>query len=313
MGAADCVMKPVLPGELKDCLESLLGSGRPCASGTPAAPAAAVPRKSGQRLRILLAEDNVVNQILAVRLLEKRGHSVKTAANGKEVLAALQEGPFDLVLMDVQMPEMDGIKAASVIRQIEEQVRQGSLSVSECSTYGLQAHGEGGIPIVAMTASVSKADQDRIIEAGMNGFISKPLQSHELFGILARWIPLVSPEPEDEVAALNVPMVLRTLEGDEQLLEELISVFLTEAPRLRQNLRQAIGARDSHQTEAAVCALKGAVSPFHVADVNNILRLLEQSDRQQDWQNLEYGLGKLEPAMERMLASLTALMRKGRT
>lgn len=312
MGAADCLMKPILPNELQACLASVLGRGQ---EGQPVATKIATVAPSGisrQRLRILLAEDNVVNQMLAVRLLEKRSHTVKTAPNGKEVLAVLQKEAFDLVLMDVQMPEMDGIQAAMAIRQIEQQVRHGNLSVSERSSFFLQTHSERGIPIVAMTASVSTADRDRILAAGMNGFIAKPLQPHELFGILARWIPLAETAPDgQEGAGLNVAAVLKGLEGDEQLLEELASVFIHEAPGLLQNLRQAIAGRDSHQSTAAICALKGAVSLFKVEEVDNIMASLEQSDNQQDWPNLEGCLTKLEPVTQQLLETLAALVQKG--
>jgi CheY-like chemotaxis protein len=115
----------------------------------------------GRRLRILLAEDNAVNQKFAVKALERQGHEAIVACNGREALAILEEQPFDLVLMDVQMPELDGLEATVAIRQREK-------------VNG--AH----IPILAMTAHAMKGDRERCLEAGMDGYVAKPIHPAEL-------------------------------------------------------------------------------------------------------------------------------------
>jgi CheY-like chemotaxis protein len=126
-------------------------------------------------LRVLLAEDNPVNQRLAVRLLEKRGHRVVVAGDGREALDAMSATePFDLVLMDVQMPEIDGLEATAQIRERE--------------------HGTGRhVPIIAMTAHAMKGDRERCLQAGMDGYLAKPIQPQELFETIARLLP--APEP----------------------------------------------------------------------------------------------------------------------
>ena len=116
-------------------------------------------------MRLLLAEDNPVNQKLAVTLLERWGHTVVKANNGREALEAVQRQPFDLVLMDVQMPEMDGFEATAAIREMEK---------------GTVTH----IPIVAMTAHAMKGDREHCLEKGMDGYVSKPLQPAVLFDLL---------------------------------------------------------------------------------------------------------------------------------
>jgi CheY-like chemotaxis protein len=136
----------------------------------PSAPAPLVrhvPDDSRRKLRILLAEDNAINQKLGVRLLEKRGHSVTVANDGKEAVAAVKDGGFDVVLMDVQMPNMSGLEAAAAIRTME------------------RATGSH-IPIVAMTAHAMKGDQERCLEAGMDGYISKPIQPDHMMEVIAR-------------------------------------------------------------------------------------------------------------------------------
>jgi CheY-like chemotaxis protein len=134
------------------------------------APAELAPAAPAGRLRILLAEDNLVNQRLAIRLLEKQGYQVVLADNGHEAVAALERGGFDLVLMDVQMPELDGLKATALIRAREQ---------------GTDKH----TPIIAMTAHAMKGDRERCLEAGMDGYLAKPIQPQELWAALARLAP----------------------------------------------------------------------------------------------------------------------------
>jgi CheY-like chemotaxis protein len=171
-GVQAYLTKPVKRGELLRALVAGLGAGSPARSQ-------AAPPRSGittceRGLRLLLAEDNVVNQKLAVRLLEKRGHTVRVVGNGLEALKALfgegtspEPGSFDVVLMDVMMPEMDGLETTTVIRNREK---------------GSGRH----IPVIAMTAHAMKGDRERCLEAGMDGYISKPLQPGELFDTVER-------------------------------------------------------------------------------------------------------------------------------
>jgi CheY-like chemotaxis protein len=128
-------------------------------------------RENVLHLRILLAEDNTVNQVLAVRLLEKRGHKVTVAANGKEALAAIEKDSFDLVFMDVQMPEMDGFEATERIRANEK------------------ASGNH-LPVIAMTAHAMAGDRERCIQAGMDDYLTKPIRSQELDDVLKRCFPM---------------------------------------------------------------------------------------------------------------------------
>jgi two-component system, sensor histidine kinase and response regulator len=126
-------------------------------------------REPGASLRILLAEDNPVNQRLASRLLEKRGHSVEVAGNGREALEALKKGRFDLMFMDVQMPVMDGFEATAAIRKLED--------------------GSGfRLPIVALTAHAMKGDREKCLAAGMDGYLTKPIRPQELDEVLQGYL-----------------------------------------------------------------------------------------------------------------------------
>jgi two-component system, sensor histidine kinase and response regulator len=116
-------------------------------------------------LRVLLAEDNVVNQRLAARLMEKRGHTVVVVSTGREALSALTQEPFDVVLMDVQMPDMDGLEATTAIRRWEQETR---------------IH----VPIIAMTAHTMQGDAERCLAAGMDGYVSKPIKPEDLYAAI---------------------------------------------------------------------------------------------------------------------------------
>src|SRR5262249_12629684 len=156
LGLAANLMKPVKQSDLLDAIQRALGvSG--LGPEEPAAPRPAAP--AGRRgLRVLLAEDNAANQKLASRVLERLGHTCVVGDNGWEALAALEGQPFDLVLMDVQMPEMDGFEATAVLRAREQ---------------GTGRH----LPVIAMTAHALKGDRERCLAAGMDGYVAKPIQS----------------------------------------------------------------------------------------------------------------------------------------
>jgi CheY-like chemotaxis protein len=163
LGIAACLTGPVTRTELRDALcRALGGEISEAESGPKARPESPGPTR---RLRVLLAEDNLVNQRVATRLLEREGHVVTLAANGAEAVAAFSQGEFDLVLMDVQMPEMDGLEATRRIRAAKNGDR---------------------VPIVALTAFAMKSDEERCLQAKMNGYLSKPITAARLNEMIER-------------------------------------------------------------------------------------------------------------------------------
>ncbi len=170
LGVATYLTKPIGQSTLLDAIMTSLGAIASAEDHAVPAAAQTAPAAGRRTLRLLLAEDNAVNQRLAVSLLEKRGHQVVVAGNGREALAALDGRRFDAVLMDVQMPEMDGFEATAAIR------------AREAAT---GAH----TPIIAMTAHALKGDRERCLAAGMDGYVSKPLRSRELFEVLEGLVP----------------------------------------------------------------------------------------------------------------------------
>jgi CheY-like chemotaxis protein len=166
LGISTYLTKPVSQSELCEAIFLLLDR-RPedSTAGGPSASHAMHEQHAESSLNILVAEDNPVNQKLAVRILEKRGHRATVARNGREALAKLRLESFDLVLMDVQMPELDGIETTAAIRESE--------------------HGNGKHqPIIAMTANAMKGDEQRCLDAGLDGYLAKPIRREELYALL---------------------------------------------------------------------------------------------------------------------------------
>lgn len=173
-GISAYLVKPLRQAELLETICRALGKSP--GKGPQEACTRHTLREEQRRLHILLAEDNPVNQVLALRLLEKRGYTVTVAPNGRQALAELEEQPYDLVLMDVQMPEMDGFEATAAIRAKE-------------------APGGRHIPILAMTAHALKGDEERCIAAGMDGYVSKTIRTSELFSAIEKLLGNKSPVP----------------------------------------------------------------------------------------------------------------------
>jgi len=169
-GIAAYVIKPVREAELLSAIRRVL---RMVSESKFVSGARSSTEAGGRKLRVLLAEDNVINQKLAISLLERKGHSVILADNGRKTVALYRNETFDLILMDVQMPEMDGIEATHAIRQIEA---------------GTHMH----IPIIAMTAYSMKGDCERCLIAGMDGYLPKPVKIAELFALIESLVMTVT-------------------------------------------------------------------------------------------------------------------------
>jgi two-component system sensor histidine kinase/response regulator len=238
-----------------------------------------------RRLRLLLAEDNAVNQRLAATILERRGHHVTIANNGREALAALARQRFDVVLMDVQMPEMGGFEATGAIREGER---------------ATGAH----VPIVAMTAHAMKGDRERCLAAGMDEYLTKPLDSRRLCGLIehvaAGREPLdMAPPP----AGLS-DQVLARVGGDRQLLAEISRLFVDDAPRHLERIREALEHRDGESLCRAAHGLKGAAANFEAEGVVSAARALEEIGRTAAFEGHEAAWRALTVATERLVTTL---------
>jgi CheY-like chemotaxis protein/HPt (histidine-containing phosphotransfer) domain-containing protein len=298
LGITAYLTKPVKQSDLMDTIVGVLGS-RP--SRPRRRPGAARPPKGGRSLRVLVAEDNVVNQQVAAGMLERAGHQATVAANGREALALLEKGAFDLVLMDVQMPEMDGLETTAAIRERER--------------------AEGGhLPIVALTAHAMKGDAERCLEAGMDAYLAKPLQPRELAaaieGVLgAAAAGLAAPAgrgPGPTAGGADVLDVERLLErvgGDRGALADLVRIFRADWPKQVERIRAAIQASDPGALRAAAHALKGAVSNFAAPPATDAALRLQKLGESGRLEGAGTALTHLERELESLLSALAALVR----
>jgi CheY-like chemotaxis protein len=291
LGVATFLVKPVRQSTLLDSIMAALGSEHAAERIGP--PMARTPEKCGGPLQILLAEDNAVNQMLAVRLLEKRGHSITLAANGRAALAALEANRFDVVLMDVQMPEMDGFEATAAIRARE--------------------NGSGRrTPIIAMTAHAMKGDRERCLAAGMDGYVSKPLEADELYRIVEYLAApkcsaesIVSAKPD--AACFDYEVALRRAGGDVDLLREMMDLFVQQCPELITAVRGAVAAEDPAALARAAHTLKGAASNFGASLVLAEAQALEEAGLAGNLTNCRSSVERLEWGIERFNAEFAAL------
>ena len=295
LGVGTCLLKPVKPSDLLLSMRKVLG--KPQAEGP-------VPQISqlttALPLHVLVGEDNAVNQKLATALLEKAGHRVSLAVNGAEVVTMWRKGDFDLILMDVQMPEVDGLEATRQIRLQE------------------QASGKH-VPIVATTAHAMTGDRERCLLAGMDEYLSKPIHRQELLAVLARLgvNRVVGPSerpPESkhtrEIAAkevVNKAELLSQLDGDAQLLGEVIEAFLGDSGSLLQQVSDAVTNQDPVALERAAHKLSGTVSIFGSRPAMQAARALETMGRNRNLPHAAEVLAQLKDQMEALEEALGEL------
>jgi two-component system, sensor histidine kinase and response regulator len=272
LGVAAHLHKPIKQSELLDAIVLAMGVTEP-EPDQPARVQAARPALPS--LRILLAEDAYPNQVLVVGLLGKHGHTIVVANNGKEAVALLKEQAFDVVLMDVQMPEMDGLEATRLIRRLEA---DGQLPLQR----------RRPIPIVAMTAHAMKGDRERCLECGMNGYLTKPVRSRELLDALVEH-GLCEPPRDGRVdgvvaapQGLDWEQALQSTDGDVELLRIVAEAFLKEAGDHLARLRAAVAAGDGATIHRLGHLLKGAMSTFGAASGRDLAERLETMGRQND-------------------------------
>jgi CheY-like chemotaxis protein/HPt (histidine-containing phosphotransfer) domain-containing protein len=267
------LVKPVRKNQLKRALESIFTSPNVGAITANRVPAP-LPEEVRRLVKILLAEDNITNQKVAQAVLGKMGYRVDVVANGLEAVRALENVPYDLVLMDVQMPEMDGLEATRSIRDSSSKVINHR------------------IPIIAMTAYAMKGDRERCLAAGMDDYVSKPVQASELRAALERALnidfpsaPAVSTEQESpvvETPVFDLSGTLARFEGDAELLRQLLEVFLVDAPLQMKGLHDALANNNAGLVQRAGHTLKGAAANVGASRLREIGLAIEKAGQAGD-------------------------------
>lgn len=286
-GVFVCLTKPAQPSEL---LNTIL-----LAMGTPASPVQApenaaptLESKGLQPMRILLAEDNPVNRQLATRLLEKRGHSVVAANNGREAVAAFEREKVDLVLMDVQMPDIDGLEAIRIIRQKEQ-------------------NSGGRVPIISVTAHVMKGDRENCLAAGADDYVSKPLQPDDLFSAMERCCPQREARPlaaDTGEETMNAFELLERCQGDPKLLAEIIELFEDSSQMLLRDTALAIEQGDAVSVARAAHSLKGSIGNFGKGLAYRAVEKLEKDAASGDLASVRDEFSSVESAIQQLRKQL---------
>ena len=263
--------KPIRQSVLLNAITQVLAPQEPVRHLPEASAHVAATESDGVSLRILLVEDNPVNRAVATGILSRVGHTVVSANNGRRALDKLETDEFDVVIMDVQMPEMDGLEAT---RRIRTDPRWASL------------------PIIAMTAHAMQGDRERCLEAGMNDYISKPIDAKSLKQKVMQWgtrrnatatqPATSSPSPAEPHAGEQTPdlpmdfaSALENLDGDRDLFDEVLSTFLSHAPQTIRELEQSIAETNLSTLQIAAHGLKGAASTICAESVRRLASELE--------------------------------------
>jgi len=292
LGISAYLTKPIKQSELFDVIITAIGQPT---GEKPRAPKRARGRRRGQpRLKVLLAEDNQVNQLLATRIFEKLGHHVTVVGNGREAFSAVKDGHFDLVAMDVQMPEMDGLDATGAIRAREKST----------GTH---------VPIMAMTAHAMKGDRERCLAAGMDGYISKPIRIRELEQTIAQVVSATKPAnahvPEETEGddVIDRTALLAGVDGNLRLLRELVRLFLADYPQRLAEINEATRRGDAEALRITAHTLKGSIGNFAAKKAFEAAQRLEIMGRERNLANAAEARMTLESELARLIEELRNL------
>jgi len=312
LGLAAYVTKPLSQRALYQVVAQVIGArnANPVPLPTPArkdptamtspAPAPA-PGGAPGTLRILLAEDNFVNQKLAVTMLQKRGYRVAVANDGLEALASLEREPFDLVLMDVHMPNMGGFEATAQIRERE------------------QASGRPRLPVIALTALAMTGDREKCLQAGMDAYLTKPINARELFATLSQIRPqpgsAAAPAPTPAAAptaapALDLAALRRNMDDDEEMLRDIVGAFLRDHVTQLRDLRHALGQLDGQSALRSAHTLKGLLLTLGAQPAADAALEVERAVRSGELGRAGTLIPRLEAQLGRLLPELQGLLRR---
>lgn len=238
---------------------------------------------------ILLVEDNPFTQKLIVKILSQQGYQVTLAQNGQEALDHLEQTSFDLTLMDLRMPIMDGFQTTTAIRNQEKQ------------------HHTRRMPIIAVTALVGETERKQAMEVGMDGFHAKPVRATMLFEEMDRLLdhrpsPVCHPDPEptDALQIIDLSRLLKTVDGDLELLKEITDLYFLDAPRQMARMQRALIAKEPAEIREAAHSLKGATGAFGQNAVYHLALALEQAGQAKNLQQAELLWNQLTSALHTM-------------
>jgi len=298
LGINAYLKKPIRQSQLLDAVMTALGVQSIDTSHPPVTEGDI--KRWRPRLNILLAEDNEVNQMIAALLLKKWGHSVAIVENGRQAVTAFENGNFDVILMDIQMPEMDGFQATQIIREKEKSRNT-------------------RIPIVAITAHAMEGDRERCIAAGMDTYVGKPIRPAELLETLQQvsspdgsstvMKPKGAAEESGSNSILNRQELLDRLEGNQELCREVLEAFRRQCPKMMSAIEAAVAQKDAEELYSAAHALRGAAANVSALSVSTQASLLEKAGRTKDLSNVDQWNTSLRQEVDRLEHVLSKMVK----
>jgi PAS domain S-box-containing protein len=315
LGCAGYLTKPVKQSQLFDTILTVLSRQKAQAKEKPISIVTrhTVEEQKSRRVHILLAEDNPMNQKLAVTLLKKAGYSVDAVEDGRMVMEAVKRRAYDLILMDVQMPEMNGFDATQAIRAKEGEAKH--------------------TPIIAMTAHAMRGDRERCLQASMDDYISKPIEPQELLDVIEKWTKSQGKEKDlspftlhlspqksepalsehiEPIEPIDLESTLRRFDGDKDFFREMLQEFLSYAPKQLEKLAEAIKMGDAKVVETEAHSLKGAAGNLGAKPMADLALQLELLGRKGDLAVAEEIVCNLRTAFEHLEVYINkSLLREG--
>jgi CheY-like chemotaxis protein len=309
---ASCLTKPIKPAQLYESLVRVVSGAKPAARQSPG-PAKLDPSLAARLpLRTMVCDDNVINQKVAVRLLQQMGYKPSLAANGAEALAALDQQAHDLIFMDIMMPEMDGLEATRLIRERQR-------DRAKFPNY------KSPIIIVAMTASVMTGDREKCLAAGMDDYLPKPVRPEDVRLIVERWgasasptrnadtaesaaTPAASPgadRPVNEEPVVDMERLMEFTEGNAESLRELVTLYIKQTSQQIAQLETAVRANNAAEVRRIAHSCAGASATCGITRIVPPLRELERQGYEGQLTNAAELCGRIARDFERIRSFLS--------
>ena len=307
IGISGYLPKPIKKSDLFDAILMTMGLG---SEEIPTVITRHKVYEARESFNILLAEDNLINQTLAIKLLETRGHRVALASNGKEAVEAFKKGDFDLILMDIQMPEMDGFEATRRIRELEAENK---------STINNQ---QSTILIIAMTAHAMTGDREKCIAAGMDEYVSKPIKPAGLYSVIDKVARKSQSEKEKKRTqplqgskifsqkTFDLSGTMETVLGNEDLFREIAGMFIETCPDYIAGIKIAIAGNDAGILEREAHSLKGAVGNFGAKEAYEVAHRLEKLGEEGEMATAAGELSNLESALNELASEMKIVLQE---
>ena len=306
IGISGYLLKPIKQSDLFDAIMMTMGLH---SEEMPAVITRHKVYEARESLNILLAEDNLINQTLATKLLETRGHRVTLATNGKEAVVAFKNGDFDLILMDIQMPKMDGFEATRAIRD---------LMLEKCDSNVRTSH----IPIIAMTAHAMTGDREKCINAGMDDYVSKPIKPEALYSVINK-VARKSQSEKDQKrtqpshgsktfspTTFDLSDAMETVLGNKDLFREIAGMFLENCSDYIARIKKGITENDGGVLEREAHSLKGAIGNFGAREAYEVAHRLEKLGKEREMAMAEEELSNLESALKELSSEMKIVLQE---